>query len=354
MIGRTREFTSLNKLYYRELDSRKKEYIDFLKNEQDLQNVTIDNYENQMYKIRTFEETIDKNRNIEYYTVDEISRLLENMTFSSESSAMVYKNRILDYLKFCTEHYGIQKDIGLLNTISQKSYLQGLVNKRLKYLKYITESMLYEAVQDLVNPQDIVISLLIFEGIKGTNNQDLINIKKEQYNKETKILEYVKQDTLETIEIKCNEFLSDAIERSLLSDTYYFKNGKGMGCHDMTKIVDSPYLIAPTAQLNARINNYSGQKVYGQTIQSRVLKIFKHFLNVNSQHVTVQSLYHSGIINRMVKLTENKYSGNKLRKIDFARYIEQNEKLGIQTGYRLYDIYDILYNKFKLDIIDLS
>lgn len=354
MAEKTREFTSLNKLYFRELDERKKDYINFLKNEQDLQDVTIDNYENQMYKIRGFEETIDPSRTIEYFTLDEISKLLENMTFSSESSAMAYKNRIIDYLRFCTERYGIQKDIALLNALSQKEYIQGLVNKRLKYLKYVTEGSLYETVQNLVNPQDVLISLLIYEGVKGTNHADLIAIKKEQYDKENKILEYIEQDTGELKQLKCNEFLADAIENTLLSDVYYFKNGKGTGIHDMTAIVESPYLIAPTAQLNARMNNYSGKQVYGQTIQSRVLKIFKYFLDINGQHITVQSLYHSGIINRMVKLTEEKYAGNKLKKIDFARYIEQNEKLGFQTGYRLYNIYDNLYDLFKNDIINFE
>ncbi|HID0768119.1 TPA: hypothetical protein ACXDAZ_002649 [Clostridium botulinum] len=351
MSEKIRDFTSLNKLYFRELDERKKEYINFLKNEQDLQDITVDNYTNQIYKIRAFEETIDRDRTIEYFTLDEISKLLENMTFSSESSAIAYKNRILDYLKFCTEHYGIQKDIGLLNTISQKEFIQGLVNKRLKYLKYVTEGTLYEAVQDLVNPQDRLMALLIYEGVKGTNHADLINIKKEQYDKENKILEYIEQDTGKTKQLRCNEFLSDEIEKTILSDTYYFKNGKGTGRHDMTDIVESPYLIAPTAQLNARMNNYSGQQVYGQTIQSRILKIFKHFLDINGQHITVQSLYHSGIVNRMVKLTEEKYAGQKLKKVDFVKYIEQNEKLKLQAGYRLYDIYENLYNLFKNDII---
>ncbi|EQC1535494.1 hypothetical protein ACY1J9_001325 [Clostridium botulinum] len=351
MSEKIRDFTSLNKLYFRELDERKKEYINFLKNEQDLQDITVDNYTNQIYKIRAFEETIDRDRTIEYFTLDEISKLLENMTFSSESSAIAYKNRILDYLKFCTEHYGIQKDIGLLNTISQKEFIQGLVNKRLKYLKYVTEGTLYEAVQDLVNSQDRLMALLIYEGVKGTNHADLINIKKEQYDKENKILEYIEQDTGKTKQLRCNEFLSDEIEKTILSDTYYFKNGKGTGRHDMTDIVESPYLIAPTAQLNARMNNYSGQQVYGQTIQSRILKIFKHFLDINGQHITVQSLYHSGIVNRMVKLTEEKYAGQKLKKVDFVKYIEQNEKLKLQAGYRLYDIYENLYNLFKNDII---
>ncbi|EDU38264.1 hypothetical protein CLOSPO_01125 [Clostridium sporogenes ATCC 15579] len=352
MADELREFTSLNKLYFRELDYRKKEYIDFLKNNQDLQEVTVGNYENQMYKIRAFEKTIDEDRTIEYFTIDEISRLLESMTFSSESSAMAYKNRVIDYLKFCTEHYGTQKDITLLDQLSQKDYIQGLVNKRMKYQKYISEGSLYEAVQDLVNPQDILISLLIYEGVKGTNHADLINIKKEQYDKENKILEYIEQDTGKTKQLRCNEFLADAIERTMVSDIYYFKNGKGTGPHDMTDIVQSsPYLIAPTAQLNARMNNYSGKQVYGQTIQSRVLKVFKQFLNINGQNINVQSLYHSGIVNRMVKLTEEEYCGNKLRKIDFAKYIEQNEKLGFQTGYRLYNIYENMYDLFKNDII---
>lgn len=354
MSDRTRDFSSLNKRYYRELDDRKKDYIRFLKEEQDLEDVTINNYKNQMYKIRAFEEIIDKERTIEYFSLDEISSLLEAMTFSSEESAMAYKNRILEYLTFCSIKYGVQKDMALFNTISQKEYIQSLVNKRLKYLKYISEGSLYEALEILVNPQDILISLLIYEGVKGTNHADLIAIKKEQYDKENKILEYIEQDTGKTKQLKCNEFLADTIEKTMLADTYYFKNGKGTGLHDMTDIVDSPYLIAPTAQLNARMNNYSGQQVYGQTIQSRILKIFKEFLDINGQNITVQSLYHSGIVNRMVKLTEEKYDGNKLRKIDFAKYIEQNEKLGFQTGYRLYNIYENMYDLFKNDIISFQ
>ena len=195
MSEKIREFKSINKLYYKELDKRKKEYIHFLKNEQDLEDVTIDNYQNQMYKIRAFEQAIDPNRTIEYFTIDEISTLLEKMTFSSEVSAMAYKNRILDYLRFCSERYGVQKDLSLLKELSQKEYLQGLVNKRLKYIQYVSEGVLYEAIQNLVNPQDRLISLLIYEGIKGTNHADLLNIKKEQYNKETKVLKYMEQDT---------------------------------------------------------------------------------------------------------------------------------------------------------------
>ncbi|HCL4447229.1 TPA: hypothetical protein N2D16_002834 [Clostridium botulinum] len=352
MSDKIRKFKSINKLYYRELDKRKKEYIRFLKEEQDLQDVTIDNYENQLYKIRAFEETIDSDRTIEYFTIDEISKLLENMTFSSESSAMSYKNRILDYLKFCTERYGVQKDLSLLKELSQKNYLKGLVNKRLKYLKYVSEGVLYEAVEDLVNPQDRLISLLIYEGVKGTNHADLLNIKKEQYNKETKTLEYIEQDTGKTKTIVCNEFLADAIEKTILTDIYYFKNGKSKGLYSMTDMVKSEYLIEPTYQLNAKMGKQL-VAVNGQTIQSRILKIFKYFLDINGQHITVQSLYHSGIINRMVKITEEKYAGNKLPKNIFSKYIEQNEKLGSQAGYRIYPIYIDLYDYFKNDIINL-
>ncbi|BAO04994.1 uncharacterized protein CBO05P1_275 [Clostridium botulinum B str. Osaka05] len=357
-MEKKREFYSLNKKYFVELDSRKKEYLKFLKEEQDLSNITLDSYKNQLYKIRSMETVVSKNRNIENFTVDEITTVLELMQPSSKESCGAYRNRILDYLKFCVVKGYINSNILVIEDIMQKDFVENIISKTKQYLKYVTEEQLYEEVEKLVNPSDRLLMLLPFELVKGTDLEDIVSLRKEDYDREKKTLTYVEHDTGEVKKLKCNDFLADTIEKTIDAEVYYNLNGESKSRNSESEIIKTIYLFEPTklalSKMPEKAPDQTHEKMLASNIQRRFLYSSKKYLALNSQHVTLKSAYQSGFINKAVKHSIKNYGGEKMNKSDFSDFLSQEIGLTKEGSYRYYNIYFKMFEKFKNDVLFLE
>lgn len=357
-MEKKREFYSINKRYFRELDNRKKEYLEFLKEEQDLSKVTLDSYENQLYKIRAMEGVVSKERNIENFTIDEITTVLELMQPSSKESCNAYRNRIIDFLKFCVAKGYINSNILIIQDIMQKDFTENIISKTKQYLKYVTEEKLYDEIEKLVNPSDQLLMLLPFELVKGTDLEDIVSLRKEDYDREKKTLTYVEHDTGEVKKLKCNDFLADTIEKTIDAEVYYNLNGEAKGRNSEAEIIKTIYLFEPTklalSKMPETAPDPTHEKMLASNIQRRFLHCSKKYLGLNSQHVTLKSTYQSGFINKAVKHSIKNHAGRKMNKSNFSDFLSQEIGLTKEGSYRYYSIYDKMFEKFKNDVLFLE
>lgn len=356
-MGDTRGRDAKNIKYDYKLDETKQWFLKFLEGTGEYSKTTLSNYENILHKIVDFEKLFKDGKEFQNFNHTERIEMLKSFRSASKTSLLVYLSVIKSFLEFCMANNIIENNMDLFRGLNYED-LQGYIDIEANKEKYINERDLYELINLINNPQDQVMTLLIFEGVRGKENREIIDLLNDDVDFDKHELKYGenKEKTL-----KMNPILERVIDETINETQYWAKNGDTTQIdddavrrkRDVFELQDSEFLIRPTKDYQKKAEKAISDgrvkegQVLGMLIQKRILATMKVILD--RPYVTVNSLYISGLINRAVRYTINT-KGEKLNQQEFVEYYKEAEKKN--DGYRMFEIYNEVYEDFSNNLME--
>lgn len=181
------------------------------------------------------------------------------------------------------------------------------------FAKYITRKELMEGLENLTNPQDKAILILLFEGVMGKGYVDLVTLKTSDIDFVehtitigSRIID-VSSETLKILEDTKNQTIYEKLGKCESGDVKYELN------------MASKYLIkSKPSKRNEQGEGY----IKEAGIKARLEKII---VAIGKPNVTGLSIFHSGLIEKLRILEEG--CGRQLGHSDVVYYLE---KLGVE------------------------
>ncbi|MDM5197591.1 HNH endonuclease [Fictibacillus enclensis] len=147
--------------------------------------------------------------------------------------------------------------------------------------KLISEKELDEIIEKTFNPQDKAIFRLLFEGVNGKNNSEIINLKKQDISWENNIAQ-VRNEKSEIREVKLTDTCMTLLRNALHQTVYHENNGLG----NQQALIDRDYIIKRVGR-----NSKDTEERSFHLIQ-RKIKILKKVSN--NKDLTAKVLIYSG------------------------------------------------------------
>lgn len=235
------------------------------------------------------------------FNTKEINELVESLGYTTENTIRSTLSYFSAYVDWCIaegkrgSYENYSNDIELFATTQD---LSKFVSKIKNKYRYITKEELYGAVDYLANPIDQVIFLGLYEGIFGEKLYELRSLKKEGSidfnNKRVVLIDIDGSTRVKPISSKLTYILQEAIKQ----EEYLLRNGESHeGKGDSRKLINSDYIIRPTV----RGDNDENKMIAYSAISSKFTKVKRY---VGLEYVTPQSVMDSGMIQRVIELTE--------------------------------------------------
>lgn len=241
------------------------------------------------YLYRLFEKTEIMENNFRKdcfdWTKIEIIEFYKFLSVPSYES-LIYMNSVLNGYTSWAIGNALVKD-------GQNHYLEidqtiigNCVNKSLQNSKIYTKSEVYEMCSQLPNYSDKVLLLGVFEGIKGKNYSELVNLSVSDISDNNILLRNTEENTERTIIIS-NQLKNYMYESS---EEYIYVALSGVEGRSI-KLKEIPNLVIKPL-VNARDDSSPFQK--GRRLYTRFIRIL-NYLGLNNG--SIQGIYESGRIN---------------------------------------------------------
>jgi integrase len=266
--------------------------------------------------VKAYETERTMKKDIYDFSEQELEILLFQYNNKSVQSIQSTICVLKQYIDFCiNKNYGFQLK-NHLDTSKRYGDLQKYID--LKSQQYITKEDLEDIVGLCVNAQDSVIFSLLFDGIKGENSEEIVNLQIKDCNFKNNTLTLTKNNG-ETRSLVASD-LTMALIQEAMNETEYIKNN-GVESPDMKvktyKVDSTPYVV----RISARESLGSINPV---NIIARINRIKMWYGN---PFLTVTNIWLSGMLNELKK---SKQENSRLTK---QNYIDVNEKYGYEYSY---------------------
>ena len=281
-------------------------------------------------KIKELEEQLGKDA--KDFNLLELHVMLKCLSSKSYHSINVKWCLMKNYIKYYGNSYPdriTQDDI--------KLYIDTEENEN----RYISRKDLEKAVNNLENPQDRVMLLLLFEGVYDSTCKQLLNLRVDQINTKDKEI-YLEDRT-----IKISDFTNEEIKVSLKTSLFY-KLGN-CGDYPLSSEVyklntDSPYIIRTKPSKRTK----DGMSPLGfEGFKSRMQKLSDE-IGLPFSSLT---LYHSGLFEKVLEKETIKYKRKNelltLSEIKTILYDNGVKKVQISAFKKAYDGYK---RKYKINL----
>ena len=260
-------------------EERKRRFIA----ERDAEVILTKNYLERLFnKVAITEETLGKDIcNFTFYEITEYYKLL-NLT--SVVSLSVMNSQFSLYTQWCLQQNLVDDGQNHFLEIREEDYIN-CINKAVLSMKIISEEVVLEWANQLVNPKDQFILLGLFEGIRGNDFCELLKLRKEDV-----------VDNVVTLctgrKIQISDKLVNIIEDCISETKYYSMTGKEKKVMPLT---DNGYIIKDYPNAKEDISDYQR----GRQIYNRIRRILKYF----DAHLimTASSIAESGKIDMIKK-----------------------------------------------------
>lgn len=290
---------------------------------------------NLMYKVGRWERRYHKD--VYDFTLDQLKGMLKEFNSTSEMSLMSQKSNLEYYLWYAKKIQN-QGDSNVALTVNlSMDEVREFVNFIGSEERFITRDELYNLVEDnLVNKIDQAMILLIFEGILGRENKDLVSLEWRNIDFGSGII----RSGNKSIEISSE--LVNILEEANNEEIYLLANGNTEKVkndkhsknikRDRREILDkydSPYFLRPFKN-----KNKCEQQMTGKAIQRRVLNNCKDYLG--RQYLNLKSIYISGLIDRGIMYSRKNF-GDAMRNTHWQKFLKDTgENVNIQDTYKLF------------------
>lgn len=334
--------------YNNQLDELKLWFLEDM-NANGYDEVTIRNFENFMYRIRRFEVEWMAKKPIHEYNFDEILFFLKNLNSKSQESLVSYLNMIRRYFQFCKRESKMDDTIDFLKNVKPEQ-LADCVNTGKSKNRYVTKRKINSIIDGFVNDMDKALLLLMFEGISGKENSEILNMKKEDVDLESNTIKTVRNG--EEVIVPISEELADILDRVIETDIVYYENNYNSR---VDTLVGSEYVFRPTLRFlnleatKQRIEDgeYNGRQMDLKTLTSRVHKLIKLYSDM--QYITSISIIKSGIVYRAIEEI-----GLEAERQVFAEWVEEHEGYSTSISYKMYKVYLDIVEEMKKEIVYMA
>lgn len=249
---------------------------------------------------------LEEQYNIDLYSFNknqlyDALRLLDSTSMSAISKNWSIMDR---YIQWCTGEGYCPPNINAQDIYKQD--LKQFINKDADKNKYFKdEKEFFEVIDKIPNPQDQVIPCLIYEGVKGRNEQpysyeEIQNLKWKDCNYDKNEL-LLRRDNKEFRIITVNPRIMEIIKDAYNEDFYY--RGEGDNVQKLS-IVRSEYIVRSIQRSD------NADKVGIMTINGRIGKVKKI---AEKYYLNAKSIFFSGMFNKLQnienerELTEKDY-----------------------------------------------
>lgn len=189
-------------------ETLKKRYI--LEKEREV--IIDENYLDRLFnKVSKMEEEYQKD--VRDFTVYQIKEFYKLLNTSSVDSLYVMNSQLSMYVQWCLSQNLVADNQNHFLEITAED-IKLCINKAMFDKKVITKEMLYKLLNEMLNPRDKFVALGLFEGLKGQNYQELLELKPEDINGNI-----AKLCTNRTVTL--SEKLCSIIQECIKEDTYY-------------------------------------------------------------------------------------------------------------------------------------
>lgn len=325
------------------LDELKKNALEECTTKQEIKSAmsTIKNFENFMYRVQHFEDSRRDGKKIFDLNKQEFITFLKLLGCASQECLSTYLTMLKQYREFSDINGLSATNIDFIKTITFKD-LDAFLDTDKVNNRYFTRAEIMEFIATLGNYQDKALVLLIFEGINGTRNNELIKLKKQNIDFQNSII------NLPDRTVPISKDLTDILYHSILEKEYsnvYISsldtNERKSSYNDT--LVPSDYVLRPTMSYinqntvpsDSDYPNYTKDHVLPKTITARFYRFTKE--NVDFQYLTMTTLYNSGLIERAIQSL-----GACCTKKEFVDYCVEAEGICEGTGYKLYGVWQNL------------
>lgn len=215
--------------------------------------------------------------------LDELSQVFKQMKPTTENAARSYGRIVTAYMKWAMSRELVQGSHPL-QAITQNWFDQ-FVNKDVKL--YLSEAELKQFVEKCLNAQDAVIPMLIFEGVSGFQGSEILNLRKQDIDFDTRTLK-VRDDRKGEREVVVSEYCLRLIRQALQESVYQKKNGESEAKNPEVAVVQNDYVVRAIV---TRVKNMD--RADKHTIYRRLSMLGESF---DLPHLTLKNIEKSGMI----------------------------------------------------------
>ncbi|USK57156.1 hypothetical protein LIS82_12100 [Cytobacillus solani] len=259
------------------------------------------------------------------FSLDQIGSVIANSNPKSLNVAKTRGSFISQYISWAiSPDVNLRRDnLNPLQNIDESWYAQ-FVDTSLK--QFISKTELDEMVSQLVNYQDKIIPVLLFNGVYGTESSEIRNLKLTDIQEDgtTRLYDDVKGERY----IKLDENVIEMLRKANYEEVYMNKNGMAEGKSPNSHLVNSEFIVKSLKRGAAK----EGHRISQSSIISRI-NIIKEY--IGWLDLTPKSIWRSGMLYMASQLMQGR---NELIKEDFDKIGEHFNLSKINNnGYESYN-----------------
>lgn len=259
------------------------------------------------------------------FSLDQIGSVIANSNPKSLNVAKTRGSFISQYISWAiSPDVNLRRDnLNPLQNIDESWYAQ-FVDTSLK--QFISKTELDEMVSQLVNYQDKIIPVLLFNGVYGTESSEIRNLKLTDIQEDgtTRLYDDVKGERY----IKLDANVIELLHKANFEKEYMNKNGMAEGRSPNSHLVNSEFIVKSLKRGAAK----EGHRIGQSSIISRI-NIIKEY--IGWLDLTPKSIWRSGMLYMASQLMQGR---NELIKEDFDKIGEHFNLSKINNnGYESYN-----------------
>ena len=284
-------------------------------------------------KMEFFENKFEKD--LSCFTCKEIYYFMKMLNMTSTNSLIVINSTLALYTDWCLLQKRVPDGQNHYREIQLK-LIEYCTNHTLRDDLIFTKDTIHQWVDELVNPCDQFILLAIFEGIRGKELCELVDLRLSDFNG-NKITLYTGDNEMPTRTITVSDKLVHLAHQSASENTYYKRHIKNGDVYYSTisYLQDDSLILKNYPNVKSKVSSFQ----HGRRLIDKILRIAKIF---EVDHLTVTNIAKSGEINFInERCRELKLSGKEyLYSTYFPEVVNQyNSKIVKSTFYRSYERY---------------
>jgi len=233
-----------------------------------------------------------KGKSIYLFTLDEIKEFLSGLQATSITTLNTYYSTLKKYVDFVSiKHPEKEIDLATIKKLSSRD-MEELINQEAHEERYITREELFKLISNAVNPQDKALFLLLFEGVRGKDYNELRLLEEKNIDLEANTIQLPNK----TIKIKDRRTMF--ILKSAMNQTEYYYERKNKDTNEPEMV---EYNINPNNYFvikRVMHNNFGLEPYVANRIKVKIQKFAKE---MGREYLTGNTIYNSGLAERFLE-----------------------------------------------------
>lgn len=254
-----------------------------------------------------------KNKDLYQFNRDELLQLIGELNPSSPQAAITQLSVIRKYIDFAIINGYLTTGINFADLIKPED-VQNVVNKQAMELKYVTREEIIDKTNSLNNAIDAAFLMLLFEGIKGEELSEIINLRKGDVNYDNNTLMLVDNNNNVRYKKVSQETINIVQDASNQKDYFVIVDTDKRKLQFYKRLQDTDFIIRTTGTKDNIPAKY-------RTLLAK-LRAIKNELG--NPYLTVTSIWESGMIHYAKEIMKQ----NNIKELTTEHYKEISKWAG--------------------------